>query len=143
MAWTFEHTETTTATPAQVWACYRDTANWPAWDQDTAEVHLDGPFETGATATLRPAKGPKTTITFADVEPDVGFTNVSRLPLARMSFGHRIEPTPTGCRFTHTVAISGPLSPLFGKVIGKGVAAGLPTAMRTLAQRATTVRTTT
>jgi len=140
--WTFEHTETTTATPAQVWARYAEPVTWPEWDPETAAVTLQGPFEAGTRGTLKPVKGPATRFTLTEVTPHVGFTDVSRLPLARLTFTHRIDPTPTGSRFTHHVTLHGPLSPLFARIIGKNIAS-LPAAMRALALLAETASPTT
>lgn len=134
--WTFEHTELTSATPARLWAHYAEPTTWPEWDSETAGVTVQGPMAVGTRGTLKPAKGPATRFTFTEVTPEVGFTDVSRLPLARLTFAHHIEPTATGSRFTHRVTIAGPLSPLFSRVIGRKIAANLPTAMRTLARLA-------
>lgn len=136
--WTFEHTETTSATPAQVWACYAEPTTWPEWDHEIAAVTLGGPMAVGTRGTLKPVKGPATPFTFTAVTPEAGFTDVSRLPLARLTFSHHIEAMATGCRFTHSVEISGPLSPVFARVIGKKIAARLPAAMRALARLAET-----
>lgn len=134
--WTFEHTETTSAAPSQVWARYAEPATWPEWDHQTASVTVQGPVVVGTRGRLKPVNGPATPFTFTEVTPEVSFTDVSRLPLSRLSFAHRIEPTATGSRFTHCVTITGPLSPLFARVIGKRIAAGMPTAMRALARLA-------
>ncbi len=91
-----------------------------------------------AVGTRGTLKGPATRFTFIEVTPEVGFADVSRLPLARLTFTHRIEPTGTGSRFTHRVTIAGPLSRLFVRVIGKNIAASLPTSMRALARLAET-----
>lgn len=133
--WTFEYTESTTATPAQLWARYSDPFTWPEWDSEIATVTVDGPMAVGVKGSLKPVKGPATRFTFTEVEPERGFVDVSRLPLARMTFEHRIVPNlDGGCRFTHRVTISGPLSPLFSRVIGRNVAVGLPEAMQALAR---------
>lgn len=133
--WMYEHTETTTTTPAQLWEHYADPALWPRWDHEVAAVTLDGPMVTGAQGTLKPTRGPQTSITFTEVTPGVAFTDVSRLPLrmATLTFDHCITPTETGCRFVHRVSIAGPLSPLLARVIGTRIAAELPRAMRALA----------
>jgi len=101
-------------------------------------VTVDGPLAVDTRGILKPVRGPATPFTFTEVTPDVGFTDVSRLPLARLTFTHRIEPTPTGSTFTHSVTITGPLSPLFARVVGRNVATGLPRAMRQLARLAET-----
>lgn len=134
--WAFEHTETTSATPAQLWARYAEPATWPEWDHETASVTVEGPMAVGTRGKLKPVKGPAASFIFTEVAPEVGFTDVSRLPLARLTLAHHIEPTDTGSRFTHCVTITGPLAPLFARVIGTTIAAGLPTAMRALGRLA-------
>lgn len=139
--WTFEHSETTRATPAQLWARYAEPMTWPEWDHETAQVTVEGSMEVGTRGTLKPVKGPVTNFVFTEVSPEVGFSDVCRLPLARLTFAHRIETTAAGSRFTHRVTITGPLSPLFARVIGKNVAAGLPAAMQSLARLAESATT--
>lgn len=126
--WTCEHVVASDATPAQVWALYAEPATWPEWDRATERVTLRGPFLPGSRGTLKPAGGPATRFTLVEVVPEVGFTSLTRLPLARLAFGHRIQPTPTGSRITHTVTISGPLAPLFAR--------DLPAAVQALARLA-------
>ncbi len=134
--WTFENTETTRATPARLWSHYADPTRWPEWDHGTASVEVEGPMVAGTRGTLKPAKGPATRFTFTEVTPQLGFTDVSRLPLARLTFSHRIQPDDAGCRFTHRVTFDGPLAPLFARLIGRTIAGELPTAMRRLAELA-------
>ena len=137
--WTFEHTETTRAAPPQLWARYSEPTSWPEWDHQTASVTVQGPFVVGTCGSLKPVKAPATPFIFTEVTPEVSFTDVSRLPLSRLAFAHRIEPTATGSRFTHCVTITGPLSPLFARIIGQRIAAGMPAAMRALARLAEAV----
>lgn len=134
--WTFQHTETTTATPEQLWRLYQDPTTWPEWDHQIEDVTVDGPFETGATGTIKPVGGPRTRFRMVEVTEKVSFTDVTRLPLAKMRFDHWIEPGVGDTSFVHRVTITGPLTPLFARVIGRKVADELPAAMRTLAARA-------
>lgn len=134
--WTFEHSETTMATPAQLWARYADPTTWPQWDHETARVTVDGPLAVGTKGRLKPVKGPAAGFRVTEATPHVSFSDVTRLPLARLSFSHRIEPYGAGSRFTHAVTITGPLSPLFARLIGRNIAAGLPSAMKALARLA-------
>jgi len=134
--WRFEHTETTTATPDQLWARYVDPTTWPEWDHETESVTAEGALAVGLRGRLKPKGGPWTSFLVTEVEPGAGFTDVTRLPLARLQFRHRIEAVPGGSRFTHTVTIGGPLWPLFARVIGRTIAAEMPTAMATLARLA-------
>lgn len=134
--WTFEHTETTSATPAQLWAHYAEPTTWPDWDHELESVTVQGAMAVGTRGRLKPIKGPATPFTFTEVTPEVGFTDISRLPLARLALTHHIEPTAAGSRFTHQVTITGPLSPLFARIIGRSIAVGLPIAMLALARLA-------
>lgn len=135
--WEFKHTETTAATPEQIWKRYADPPTWPQWDHETKSVTLDGPFAVGTTGTLKPVRGPETKFRVLEVTDGRSFTDVSFLPLAKMHFSHTIDPAAGGASITHKVMISGPLSPLFARVIGKKIAAGLPGAMRRLGALAT------
>lgn len=130
--WEFQHTEKTAATPEQLWRRYSDPSSWPEWDAETERVTLHGPFEAGTRGELKPVGGPKTKFQMVEVNEPRSFSDISYLPLAKMRFTHSIEPDHDGARFTHHVTITGPLSPLFARVIGRKVAAGLPTAMRKL-----------
>lgn len=134
--WTFEHAETTSATPDQLWALYVEPTTWPQWDHGIAEVTVQGPVAVGTRGRLKPVTGPAASFTFTEVDPGVGFTNVSRLPLARLSLAHHIEATASGSRFTHHATITGPSSPLFARVLGRSLTSGVPTAMRNLARLA-------
>ncbi len=134
--WSFEHAETTSATPDRLWALYAEPTTWPRWDQEIAAVTVQGPVAVGTRGRLTPVTGPAAWFTFTEVDPGVGFTNVSRLPLARLTLVHHIEATAAGSRFTHQVTITGPSSPLFARVLSRSLAAGLPTAMRNLARLA-------
>lgn len=69
-----------------------------------------------------------------DVRPDEGFVDVTRLPLARMRFEHLAVREAGRTRVTHRVTISGVTTPLFSRVIGRGIAKGLPATVRTLAR---------
>ena len=130
--WSFEHTEATKASPERLWKRYADRASWSEWDHGIESITLDGPFAVGTTGTAKPKRGPATKFEVLEVTEGRSFTEVSFLPLARMRFSHKIDPTPTGADITHRVTISGPLAPLFSRVIGKKVAAELPAAMRRL-----------
>ena len=135
--WAFEHTETTDATPAQLWRWYCEPQTWPQWDHDTTEVTVDGPFAVGTTGTITPRSGPRAAFTFTEVTAEVSFTDTTRLPLATMTFTHVIGPGPDGrTSLTHGVTIRGLLAPLFGRVIGTGIARGLPGSMQRLARLA-------
>lgn len=136
MQWTCEHTEHTSASPESVWALWSDVTSWPVWDGDVKHVTLEGPFAVGTKGTLKPEGGPKVRFEITDVQPPEGFADVARLPLCRMRFEHSAVREGDRTRVTHRVAISGPATPLFSRVLGRGIARGLPETVKALARLA-------
>lgn len=134
--WTVAHTELTPASTSQLWARYADPTRWPEWDHGIRRVTMQAPMAVGARGAIWPVKGPPAPMIFTEVTTGVGFTTVTRLPLGRLTFTHDVAQTASGSRFTHQVTISGLLAPLYARVVGRGIAAGLPTAMQTLARLA-------
>jgi ligand-binding SRPBCC domain-containing protein len=134
----FEHTEFTTATAEQIWPYYADPTRWPEWDHALAKASLDGPLVVGTSGRIHPVKGPRVSFTMTEVTAHRSFSDVTRFPFARITFTHVIAPTDSGCQLTHRFQVTGPLAPVFGVLIGRAIAAELPTAMRTLARLAET-----
>jgi hypothetical protein len=135
--WTTQHTEKTTAEPSAVWGLWSDVATWPKWDHGLEDVSIDGAFAPGAKGRLKPAGGPRVKFTVLAVEPGRGFSDETKLPLARMRFDHEVTEDGEGATLvTHRVTISGPLTPLWSRVIGRGIERDLPQTLRTLAEHA-------
>ena len=133
MPWTFEHTEYTAASPEEIWAQWSDVTSWPVWDRGVEHVSLEGPFTAGTKGTLKPTGGPRAHFQLTEVRPAEGFVDVTKLPFARMRFEHSAVREAGRTRLTHRVTISGPTTPLFSMVIGRGIAKGLPETVKTLA----------
>ncbi|HEX8051388.1 MAG TPA: SRPBCC family protein [Thermoleophilaceae bacterium] len=136
MAWTTEHTEYTSASPQRIWELWSDVSTWPLWDEGLERVTLDGPFAAGTKGRLKPAGGPAVGLELTDVRPGAGFSDVTRLPLARMRFEHSAVRDGERTRVTHRVTITGPGTPLFSRLIGRGIANDLPQTIGTLARMA-------
>ena len=114
------------AMPEQIFAYYTDPNTWPLWDPELRAVSLPNGLRAGATGWLQPRQGPRARITVSAVDAPRGFTVTSKLPLCQMSFGHDLHPDGPHTQVTHNVAFSGPLAPLFRRLIGRGIAHGLP-----------------
>jgi uncharacterized protein YndB with AHSA1/START domain len=104
----FEHTVTTTATPAAVWARWSDPADWPSWDEGLEKVTLDGEFVVGARGELTVTGQPPLPYVLTEVRPNEGFTDETEMPGGILRFSHRIEPAGD-CRWllTHRLEIDG------------------------------------
>lgn len=134
--WSIENTETTTATPEELWACYVDTDSGPSWDPLVAEIKLHGPFATGTTGTNKPPVGPKLKFIFTEVIPFSSYTEVTKAPGAEMTFTHSLTSTPNGTTFTHGIICQGLLSGLYALILRKNYTRLLPIAMKALAHTA-------
>lgn len=120
---------TIAATPAQIFAHYSAPANWPLWDPELRAVSLPDGLRAGAKGWLHPRQGPRAQIAISAVDAPRSFTVISRLPLCQMSFGHDLQAQGDQTRVTHSVSFTGPLAPLFRRLIGRGIARGLPATM--------------
>lgn len=109
----------------KVFALYADPASWPVWDSETVAVHLPSLGE-GASGWLKPRQGPKAKIKVTEVTQDRSFTVESALPFCRIQFGHELAGEGSGTHVTHWVRFTGPLAPLFRRLIGNGIDRSLP-----------------
>ncbi|MFH5207124.1 SRPBCC family protein [Antrihabitans sp. NCIMB 15449] len=126
MAWNYEYGVVTSASPEAVYNRWTTMATWSEDDPDLTWARVDGPVAVGATGKVK-TSGPAQRFTFTELEPNVAMNFAIRLPLAVLSFPHRIETVADGVRVTHGVHIDGPLAPLFGVAVGRKIARGLPT----------------
>jgi len=136
MKWSFSHTEHTAGSRDDVWRLWSDVASWPTWDAGVETVALDGPFAAGTTGRLKPAGSKPVGIRLLEARPGEGFVDETRLPLATMRFEHSLADDGDGTLITHRVTISGPLTPLWKRVVGRDFVRELPGTVRSLAEHA-------
>ncbi|MCI4647141.1 hypothetical protein [Phaeodactylibacter sp.] len=134
--WSKEISIKTGATKTQIWKLWTDVPNWNIWDKQVVSSSLDGEFVNGQTGQLIPKGGPKSIFELVDVKHEERFTSRSKLPLGKMDFLHYMEEADGELIITHKVEISGALSFLFGRLIGKKLFAELPETMNNLSNLA-------
>lgn len=131
-----KNTEVTNTKPEVVWKIWENVSDWPKWDDELESVKLNGKFETGGTGVLVPKGGAKVNFTLTEVIPGKSFTDVSKLPLCKLTFIHSLETIGDKTYLTHDVSMSGPLTFLFYNIIGRKIQKFLPTAMKQLVKMA-------
>jgi uncharacterized protein YndB with AHSA1/START domain len=135
IAFTFQHSVETSATPEAVWRLYSDVATWPAWDDAVERVTLDGAFAPGSVGTFKLHGQDPLDFRVLEVEPQRGFTDETSIPGGVVRFRHRIEPLDDErARLTHAVEIEGP-APV-AEQIGALITAGVPETMTRLTELA-------
>ena len=122
------------SSPAAIFDLYRDAQAWPRWDAELSAADLPGGLATGAKGWLKPTKGPRVAITVGAVIPDRAFEIIATipfraLPLCRIHFDHVLTPEGQATRVSHGVRFTGPLAPLFSRLMARDLRAGLPTTM--------------
>lgn len=115
---------------------WSDVEGWRRWDEEVEWSRLNGPFEAGIRGELKPKGGPRASFVTTEVLQGHSFANRLRLPLASVEFFHEMEPIDEGTSIVHEVRISGPLSPVFARLLGPGFAKGLAEAVRNVARLA-------
>lgn len=130
--WTTEISRKTTATKEQIWHLWADVSNWNAWDKEVEISEIFGEFKKGTKGVLKPVGGPKAKFEVTEFTNLKSFTSSSFLPLCKMDFIHSITERNNGIDITHKIVMSGLMTFLFSKVIGKKVKIGLPIAVKKL-----------
>lgn len=134
--WETSVSQHTCASKEQIWRLWTDVANWQKWDKDIEWSTLAGDVKVGAKGILKPVGGPQTKFAITTCDYLSVFVNRSNLPLCKMEVIHIISDTATGINVTHTVTMTGFLSFLFAKIMGKNIKQGLPKAVNQLIQLA-------
>src|SRR5215217_930370 len=94
--WTYQHTETTSASREDVWAIWSDVPRWPDWDPATRKVSIDGPFAAGTHGKVTPNLGPTLKFTINDFRPLENFNFDVTMPGGVIHFGHSLSDAPGG-----------------------------------------------
>jgi hypothetical protein len=135
--WSKEGEAHTNVSPDAVWKTWTNADNWPRFDPMIENVTLS-PFARGTTGKIKikgqPRPSPLTISRLDDAART--FEINAPLPLAMMRFEHKVEAAADGTRIWQRTSISGPLSWLWSRVIGRQISAGLPSRLVALGELA-------
>lgn len=132
-----EASRRTAAPPEVVWRIWSDPAGWSRWNPDVAEMSVEGPFATGASATMRTRAGRTHRMHVAEVTAPSRFVLETRaMPGMHMRFRCTVEPDGAGSRIAQAVEMSGPMGSLLGGRAAPKVAAGFEPILAALAAEA-------
>jgi hypothetical protein len=114
-------TQASTAKPEVIFALWEDVSHWPQFDHGIEWARLEGKFAVGSKCTLKPKGGPRVKATIVEVVSCKSFVDVSYLLGAELRFEHVIDQG----RVSVVIALTGPLSGLWAKILGKNQQADL------------------
>lgn len=121
-------------TREHIFSIYKDVNSWAQWDPDIEAVGLDGDFIAGTRGWLKPVGAPKTSTRMVSVVEPASFTVESKLPFCTLTFEHDLKTVGESTDVTHRVLFSGPLAPLFSRIIGSKIRKGIRGTMEGLKQ---------
>lgn len=124
--WTHRFEYLVDLNPHQLWPVLADVPGWPAIDHNIDWLHIADRPDAGARFTLKPKGGPALKFTIGRFEPPHIYSDVCELPFARMETTHRLSANGAGTLICVDINISGPLAPVWGRLVGRKHASGLP-----------------
>ncbi len=128
----FEESIQVASPPEKVFSVYSEVSKWPEWDEDVVSASLEGEFQRGATGKLKPKGAPTSKIKLIEVTPNKSFTVECKLPLCKMHFIHELTDSGNGTTVKNVLEFSGFAAPLFGRMMGKGIAKTMPSSLQGL-----------
>jgi hypothetical protein len=125
LMWQHRFEKATELKPNQIWPILADVANWAQVDQNIDFVKVKGTPQVGTKFVLKPKGGPKLNFTIGDFAPPTTYSDVCKMPFASMKTLHTLIPGDVTI-VRVDIVISGPLSRLWGLMVGRKHAQGLP-----------------
>ena len=126
----FEQSTVVAATPEKIFSTYAAVSKWPEWDLEVDSASLNGPFTLGSTGKIKPKGAPESKIELVELTENKSFTIECNLPLCKMHFVHELVAQGNGTTsVVNKLTFSGLLAPVFGRLIGKGIAKSMPSTL--------------
>jgi uncharacterized protein YndB with AHSA1/START domain len=113
----------TAAPPETVWKLWSDPGNWSTWNSGIRSAKIDGPLANGVKGEMTTSRGSVHDVTFHGVVQGRCFSmSMAGPPFTTITFSCEIEPDGEGSTIAQDVEFDGPLGPLFGAMMGTGMA---------------------
>jgi uncharacterized protein YndB with AHSA1/START domain len=108
--WSIEVTGQSTASPDKVFAVLAAPEQWSEWNAGVMRIEMHGPFAAGTSAVMVLPDSTALPFTFAWVEPNKGFEDVTEVPDAGVvvRVRHELSPSGAGTRITYRCEVDGP-----------------------------------
>lgn len=136
--WTTDFTDTTTATPEQVWAALEALHSGTPLGPNSDSFELHGPFAAGTKLTVTPQGQESMQSTIIELEPGRVYADQTRFGDLVLTFRHTLTSgAGGGTRVTHALEITGAGADEVGPELGPQISADFPVAMAELLSAAT------
>lgn len=119
-------------TAEEIWSTLIDIKNWPKWHNDLEYCKLSGDFKKDNYFKLKPKGVRPVKVYLKEVIENIGFTDCTSFPGAKMYNKHYIEKKDNGVILKNTVQVTGVLKCIWIKLVAKNVADTMPDEMDSL-----------
>lgn len=126
----------TKAKPETIFKLWADIGHWSDYDKGIEWAKLTDSFMAGGHYTIKPKGGPKVKATIMVVEPNKRFVDVSHLLGAKLKFDHTLVQQDGLTTVSIIMSLSGSLSWLWAKILGKNQQADLEESTANLVAKA-------
>ena len=123
--WTHQFSMQTEVSVEALWKPLADVANWRQIDEQIEKIEIDEQPQVGTIFHLKPKGGPRLKLRIDIMDPPQTYADTCYLPLAKMMTTHALRPSTEGTEISVQIVISGPLSFLWQRLVGKKHADGL------------------
>lgn len=120
--WQHTYRQKTNLEPRQIWPVLADISRWPKIDPNIEYVEINDTPNSGVGFVLKPKGGPKLRFRIGLFDPPRVYSDICTMPLAEM---HTVHEIANG-ELVASIRIEGLLSSLWGLVVGRKHAHGLP-----------------
>ena len=135
MDFDYEHTVTTTASPADVWALWSDVGSWHCWDPAVQQVALEGHFAEGAAGTVVLTGGIEAPLVLEIVEPCARYLNRFTIGDVVVRVDHEVKRHEDGAHVTVRTELAGPGAADLGRTVSANTPRGLEALVALAEQR--------
>lgn len=123
--WKYDFSEFTSIAPEQLWPPLVDIENWSQIDEQIEYIETEGSPSEGHVFFLKPKGGPRLKLRIESLIPPNEYIDVCFLPLAKMKTTHSLSRVKDLTEIRVCIEISGPLTFLWKRFVGKKHASGL------------------
>jgi hypothetical protein len=123
--WQHQFETTSKLTPEQIWPVIADIARWADVDHNIEKIEITDPPRVGTCFMLKPKGGRKLNFVIGDFSPPGVYSDICKMPFATMKTLHMLHGGDE-MKISVKIEITGPLARLWGFLVGRKHAAGIP-----------------
>ncbi|MDW6001871.1 SRPBCC family protein [Vibrio mangrovi] len=127
-------------TAEEIWNVWTNVNEWYTWQDDIEFAQLTSEFKVGEVFKFKPKGAPTFTLEITEAVKNTMFTDLTKLPLAKMYDKHEIIRHADGLELKSTISICGPLAFLWRQIIATNIVNSLPVQTENLINKVRNVR---